>query len=253
MDCNCENEIEGGEQDFFVLKEFEDLDVLYYEFQNSSNDDGSEKDIDEKRYFNNLKETKEKEYIVRPKDYRNKQKKSNHKLIIFDPKNKKIKNKRKRKDMEDNKRKKIKSNFYSKYLNKELNNLLKDLKVQKKFSNLSQVFIANVTKKINKRIMNLTLKEHMLDDSFKLNKKMKKIDIKHYENNKKIITYLENKYDKNIEIINFLNMKMRDIFIKYFQSDAYKESIQKLINKGFSFEYIDNYREVANDFVSFFS
>ena len=48
-------------------------------------------------------------------------------------------------------------------------------------------------------------------------------------------------------------MKMRDIFIKYFQSDTYKESIEDLKKKGFSFEYIDNYREVANDFVSFFS
>ena len=227
MDCNCENEIEGGEQDFWVVREFEDLDVFGYEFQNSSNEDGSEKDIDEERYFHNIKEIKEKEAIVRPKDYKNKQKKSNHKLIIFNPKNKKINNKMKRKDMADNKRKKIKSNFYSKYLNKELNNLLKDLKVQKKFSNLSQVYIANVTIKFNKRIMNLTLKEHMLDDSFK--------------------------YDKNIEIINFLNMKMRDIFIKYFQSDTYKESIEDLKNKGFSFEYIDNYREVANDFVSLFS
>ena len=253
MDCNYENEIEGGEQDFFVLKEFEDLDILYYEFQNSSNEDDSEKDIDEKRYFNNLKEIKEKEAIVRPKDYKNKQKKSNHKLIIFNPKNKKINNKMKRKDMADNKRKKIKSNFYKKYLIKELNNLLIGLKVQKKFSNLSQVYIANVTKKINKRIMNITLKEHMLDDSFKHNKEMKKIDIKHYENNKKIITYLENKYVKNIEIINFLNMKMRDIFIKYFQSDAYKESIEDLKNKENSLEYIDNYKEVADDFVSFFS
>ena len=253
MDCNYENEIEGGEQDFFVLKEFEDLDVLYYEFQNSSNEDDSEKDIDEKRYFNNLKEIKEKEAIVRPKDYKNKQKKSNHKLIIFNPKNKKINNKMKRKDMADNKRKKIKSNFYKKYLIKELNNLLIGLKVQKKFSNLSQVYIANVTKIFNKRIMNITLKEHMLDDSFKLNKKIKKIDIKQYENNNKIITYLEKNYDKNIEIINFLNMKIRDIFIKYFQSDTYKESIEDLKKKGFSFEYIDNYREVAKDFVSFFS
>ena len=253
MDCNCENEIEGGEQDFSVVKEFEDLHVFGYEFENSSNEDGSEKDIDEERYFHNIKEIKEKEAIVRPKDYKNKQKKSNHKLIIFNPKNKKINNKMKRKDMADNKRKKIKSNFYKKYLIKELNNLLIGLKVQKKFSNLSQVYIANVTKIFNKRIMNITLKEHMLDDSFKLNKKIKKIDIKQYENNNKIITYLEKNYDKNIEIINFLNMKMREIFIKYFQSDAYKESIQKLINKGFSFEYIDNYREVANDFVSFFS
>ena len=253
MDCYYENEIEGGEKDFFVLKEFEDLDVLDYELQNSSNEDGSEKDIDEKRYFNNLKEIKEKEDIVRPKDYKNKQKKSNHKLIIFNPKNKKINNKMKRKDMADNKRKKIKSNFYKKYLIKELNNLLIGLKVQKKFSNLSQVYIANVTKIFNKRIMNITLKEHMLDDSFKLNKKIKKIDIKQYENNNKIITYLEKNYDKNIEIINFLNMKIRDIFIKYFQSDTYKESIEDLKNKGFSFEYIDNYREVANDFVSFFS
>ena len=253
MDCNYENEIEGGEQDFRVLKEFEDLDVLYYEFQNSSNEDGSEKDIDEKRYFNNLKEIKEKEDIVRPKDYKNKQKKSNHKLIIFNPKNKKINNKMKRKDMADNKRKKIKSNFYKKYLIKELNNLLIGLKVQKKFSNLSQVYIANVTKIFNKRIMNITLKEHMLDDSFKLNKKIKKIDIKQYENNNKIITYLEKNYDKNIEIINFLNMKIRDIFIKYFQSDAYKESIEDLKNKENSLEYIDNYKEVADDFVSFFS
>ena len=253
MDCNCENEIEGGEQDFLVVKEFEDLHVFGYEFENSSNEDGSEKDIDEERYFHNIKEIKEKEAIVRPKDYKNKQKKSNHKLIIFNPKNKKINNKMKRKDMADNKRKKIKSNFYKKYLIKELNNLLIGLKVQKKFFNLSQVYIANVTKIFNKRIMNITLKEHMLDDSFKLNKKIKKIDIKQYENNKKIITYLENKYDKNIEIINFLNMKIRDIFIKYFQSDTYKESIEDLKKKGFSFEYIDNYREVANDFVSFFS
>ena len=57
-----------------MLKEFEDLHVFGYEFENSTNEDGSEKDIDEKRYFNNLKEIKEKEDIVRPKDYKNKQK-----------------------------------------------------------------------------------------------------------------------------------------------------------------------------------
>ena len=143
-----EIEFAGEEQDVWVTNIFEDL--------NSSDEgikDVNGNAIDETGFVDIFKELKEDEAIVRPKDYKYKKKKSNHKLIIFDPKNKKIKNKRKRKDMEDNKRKKIKSNFYNKYLNKELNNLLKDLKVQKKFSNLSQVYIAYFKTKIKKGII----------------------------------------------------------------------------------------------------
>ena len=58
----------------------------------------------------------------------------------------------------------------------------------------------------------MTLKEHILDDSFKYDKNMRKKDIKCYESNKKTISYLENKYDKSVEIIVVLNKKVKDIY-----------------------------------------
>ena len=192
----------------------------------------------------------EKGFIVCSKEDDYKQKKSSSKLFeisVIEPTQK-----RARKDIADLKRKKIKSNF-NRNLIIWLNNLLKGLNIHKKFFNFSQVYITDVTKEFNKRVMIMTLKEHILDDSFKYDKNMRNKDIKCYESNKKTISYLENKYDNSVEIMVVLNKKVKDIYIEYFQSTIFEKSIERLIKKDNTAEYIYNYRQVANDFVDYYS
>ena len=262
MSDNYENEISKEVPDNFKIGNFEDAyaNVFRTELTNSSNDETNgekENETTKKIFFNDgvnhFIAQEEKGFIDCSKEDDYKQKKSSSKLFeiseksVIDPTQK-----RARKDIADLKRKKIKSNF-NRNLIIWLNNLLKGLNIHKKFFNFSQVYITDVTKKFNKRVMNMTLKEHILDDSFKYDKNMRNKDIKCYESNKKTISYLENKYDNSVEIMVVLNKKVKDIYIEYFQSTIFEKSIERLIKKDNTAEYIYNYRQVANDFVDYYS
>lgn len=161
---------------------------------------------------------------------------------------------RKRVDMPDTKRKKINTNLYRnivKDLNKKLSECLKDDK-SFKFSTLSQYIIANVAKSDNKKRMNMSLKDLILDNSFINSNNKKDKDIANWKNNKKIIDYLYSTKDY-LEIKQILEMKMKDIFIEYLNSDEFQKSIEELKKDGRYYEYISGYIKVASNFVDYYS
>ena len=161
---------------------------------------------------------------------------------------------RKRVDMPDTKRKKINTNLYRniiKYLNKKLSECLKEGK-SFKFSTLSQYIIANVAKLDNKKRMNMSLKDLILDNSFINSNNKKDKDIANWKNNKKIIDYLYS--TKNyLEIKQILEMKMKDIFNEYLNSDEFQKSIEELKQDGRYYEYIRGYIKVASNFIDYYS
>ena len=161
---------------------------------------------------------------------------------------------RKRVDMPDTKRKKINTNLYRnivKDLNKKLSECLKDDK-SLKFSTLSQYIIANVAKSDNKKRMNMSLKDLILDNYFINSNNKKDKDIANWKNNKKIIDYLYSTKDY-LEIKQILEMKMKDIFIEYLNSDEFQKSIEELKKDGRYYEYISGYIKVASNFVDYYS
>lgn len=164
-----------------------------------------------------------------------------------------ISGQRKRVDMPDIMRKRIKSDYYRnilKYLNALLINKNKE-NSNLKFGFLPQCLISNVTKDYNKKVMEMTLKEMILDKSFELFSKKKEKDEKIWQKNKKIIDYIENNLDKNINLI--LNTNMKDLYKEYLNSDEFANSIKELKEEGKYFDYIKNYIQVANHYVEYYS
>ena len=161
---------------------------------------------------------------------------------------------RKRVDMADIKRKKIYTNIYRnifKNLNKKISTYLGD-KLGLKFCNLSQCIIANVAKSENKTRMTMTLRELILDESYKKVSNKKDKDSTSWDNNKKILDYLDTNKDCS-EIKNILEMKLKDIYNEYLQSDEFQKSIQELVQDGRYYGYIHDYIEVAKNFVEYYS
>ena len=197
---------------------------------------------------------------------------------------KKTKIKGKRKNDTDSYNKKIKERFL-KSLRCVMNEKLKYANSEKQFDFLPQCFISNITKKKNKLILNVTLKEIMSTNFFEeykekndignsannkmLEKKRKSPDKIKYENkNKK--TQDRVKYDKNKEVMKYLednedikkifnfdiigNMTFSDLFYEYLESNEFEKDILTLKNeKGENFEYIKEYISKAYDFINYFS
>lgn len=174
--------------------------------------------------------------------------------------NKKEKIERKRKP--DNIRKKIKSRFF-KSLKIRINQLLKSAKSKESFDLLPQCFIINITKKVNKAVMNMTLKalfscdflkEKLIIESKEGKDKMSIIDLKKYERNKKVIKYLENNniIMKNSKFNIIGNMTFSEAFEEYLKSDEFEKEIQKLEQEGNDMNYIKDYIVKAFGFIKYF-
>ena len=154
----------------------------------------------------------------------------------------------------DNIRKRIKVNFSNCYLKKKMNDQLQDPESKKqnlKFTKWSQFFVTNYYKEHNRIFLNQTLRDYILDDSFKKGKKPIPLDFANYENNYKILTYLENKNSNNSELNITLHMKIKDLFNEYLQSNVYKNYVEDLKNEKDDI-YIDIYERVANDFIIYY-
>ena len=107
-------------------------------------------------------------------------------------------------------------------------------------------------KELNKKRMKMTLRELLLDESFKKSNNKKDKDSSNWDNNKKILDYLDSTKDC-AEIKNILEMKLKDIYNEYLKSDEFQKSIQELIQDGRYYDYIRNYIEVAKNFVDYYS
>jgi hypothetical protein len=162
-------------------------------------------------------------------------------------------NTERRKFDSDNIRKKIKSRFL-KSLKNAINEKLKSAGSRYIFTLLPQKFVCNLSKKINRDVLNISLKE-LFSTNFCNIKKEKKADIKKYNHNIFVLKYLENNKDicekSKFNIIK--NMKYTEIFHEYFISKEFEKDISSLIQQKESDKYIKDYIIKARNFINFFA
>ena len=172
-------------------------------------------------------------------------------------KRKREKMRKKRKFKSDDIRKKIKSRFH-KTIKNIINENLKKAGSKELFDFLPQSFVSNISKGKNKEVMNLTYKQ-ILETDFtkeitKLNNHQKKIDLKKFENNLKVLNYLKN--NPSISINSgfefFSKMTYAEILREYFASKEFEESIIKLKLEEENEDYINEYILKAKTYVDFF-
>jgi hypothetical protein len=163
----------------------------------------------------------------------------------------------KRKNMPDNMRKRIKSDYLSKIII-ILNESLKHHGLNLEFCLFAQCEVSNVAKAENNKVLNMTLKELILHKPFEDSKKygVKQKHILNWEKNKAILDYLEKKENqelyKRLDFENILNLKMKDLYNEYLASDEFQKSIEELRDEGNYFEYIKNYISVAKNFNKYY-
>ena len=158
-----------------------------------------------------------------------------------------------RKNYSDDIRKKIKSRFH-KILKNALNEKLRFAGSIHYFEYLPQVFITNISKKENRQILNLTMEE-ILSKNFCLGKdKIKTTDIENYDNNLKVLKYLEENKEisKKSNFNNIKNMKYYEVFNEYLNSKEFEKEILKLKKKENDI-YIRNYIRKAIHLIDFFN
>ena len=168
-----------------------------------------------------------------------------------------------RKRKEDDIRKKIKSSFH-KYMRLYINNNLKKAGSKYTFENLPQHFIADISKKVNSIVMNLTYgdlfeftKDNLeKDENYKKRETYKNIigaANKKCNRNKKTLEYL----DSNPEISEksgwnkIKNTLYVDLLRDYFKSDSFKQLIEKLSKKEDK-AYMDSFDFFSKNYIKFF-
>ena len=218
-------------------------------------------------YFKKIKEEINEEFFKKKKEVKKYQ--FIPKFKVFNEENKrnkkKQKEKRKRKDKPDDIRKKIKSRFL-KVLKNRVNEKLKSVHSKIFFDFLPQCFVSNISKKANNAIINLTFKELMSKNFFEnvnkpdntnkiMLKRKRNPDKKKFENNIKVLEYLE--YNHNIcHKCNFNvigNLRFSDIFNEYLKSEEFEKDILKLKNEHNNEKYIKDYIVKAYTFIDYFS
>ena len=155
----------------------------------------------------------------------------------------------------DNIRKKIKSRFL-KSLKNTINYKLKLAGSKKTFNFLQYKFGSNVTKKINKEVLNLTFKE-IISKNFCDSEKEDDVNMKKYYDNLSVLKYLERKTEicekSNYNI--FKDMKYYEIFEEYLNSKEFEIEIGNLRKEKLNDndKYIQKYIKLAYGLNDFFS
>ena len=166
---------------------------------------------------------------------------------------KKKKNIKQRKQNSDNIRKKIKARFL-KSLRNEINRKLKRAGSKYIFSFLPQSFVSNLSKRKNKEVLDLTLKE-IFEKNFCERKKERKVDIRKYKHNLLVLNYLENNKEisekSNFNVIK--NMKYSQIFNEYLESKEFGLEISTLKQEKENDNYIKVYIVKARNLLNFFN
>jgi hypothetical protein len=155
-------------------------------------------------------------------------------------------NKRKRKDNTDNKRRKIKRSFLNETLINLLNEELKFIGSKLYFMKFPHKFVSDVTRKTNKKILYLTLKE--IFENIKL---YDNNELNNYYHN---LNVLKNKQiQENEEMKTIINKTYIDLFTEYINSDEFKTGeINRLREKNMKESYIEDYKFVANGMIDFY-
>ncbi len=154
---------------------------------------------------------------------------------------------RRRCENQDNIRKKIKRVFLNNFLYNKLNALLKKGGSILFFEKFPQNFVADVNKKTNKTIIDMTLKtiiekkENYIGDMLERN----------YNHNMRVLDSLKEK--KNEELEKVINMKYRDLFKEFLNSNEFKiDEINRLKKKKMKDSYIMRYIYLSKLFIKFF-
>jgi hypothetical protein len=110
-----------------------------------------------------------------------------------------------------------------------------------------QEFARNVTKEINRSIINMTFGQILTDKSIYSGKKLYQ-----YEKNLEIVNSI--KKDQNSDLNEMLNKKYSKLFEEYLNSDDFKiAEIERLRNKQKSILYIKKYEYLAKNLIKFFA
>ena len=148
--------------------------------------------------------------------------------------------KRRRRDKKDNILQKIKRAFFNNYLYNRINNLLKiGKKSHKFFYRFSKKFIIDMVKKNNKKLLDMTLRQIIENESKEGNKQ-----------NLDVLSSLEE--EKNDKLEELLNSKYKDIFEAYINSKEFDNEIIQLKAKDMTDSYIKNYIYLSKNFIKFF-
>ena len=189
------------------------------------------------------------------KNYK-KTKSSGMKFFTETPKiyRKKKKNITKRKQNSDNIRKKIKARFL-KSLKNAINEKLKKAGAKLIFTYLPQSFISNLSKKKNKEVLNMTLKEILAKNFCDGDGKGKNADLAKYEHNLFVLQYLQNcqEISEKSNFNNIKNMKYSEIFNEYLKSKEFGLEITTLKQEKENDNYIKDYIIKAINFLNFFN
>ena len=163
------------------------------------------------------------------------------------------KDKKTRKEMPDEIRKKIKSRFF-KDLRKFINKLFTENDIEKKLEFLPQDFISNISKPENKSMLDKTLEQIILENSDDNSENENNEDKN--KNNLILLDFLKAKENQNKckirKIYNIFNTKIRELFNEYLKSDEFEQSIIRLKEEGNYSEYIKDYIIKAEEFVNYF-
>ena len=154
---------------------------------------------------------------------------------------------RRRRDNKDNMRKKIKRGFLNNSLIPKINLLLKSSGNILYFEKFPQNFVSNISRQINNKLINMTLKE-----IFERKELYEDKDLNNYNHNLTVIKSEEIQKCDELKII--LNKKYFELFDEYINSKEFQiDEINRLRNKKMDDEYIEKYLYLAKHFTDFFN
>ena len=154
---------------------------------------------------------------------------------------------RRRRDNQDNMRKIIKRGFLNNSLIPKINLLLKSSGNILYFEKFPQNFVSNISRQINNKLINMTLKE-----IFERKELYEDKDINNYNHNLTVIKSEEIQECDELNII--LNKKYCELFEEYINSKEFQiDEINRLKNKDMNDEYIEKYIYLAKHFIEFFN
>ena len=210
-------------------------------------------------YMNNPKKENEEENKKINLKLKRKRKCNKFKVSHIEPKNKiNYRLKHKRKYIPDDIRKKIKARFH-KSIKNILNENLKKAGSKYYFSFLPQIFISSISREKNSKVLDITYRELLeMDFVSEIDEntyKNKKVDLSKYNNNKRVLEYLDKNpkicKESGFDIIG--KMKYRELLEQYFNSEEFDKALIKLKEENEDDDYIEEYKNKAKTYVQFFS
>ena len=165
-------------------------------------------------------------------------------------KRKRLPEKRRRLENQDNMRKKIKRGFLNNALIIKLNAILEYYKIKSYFEKFPQNLVVDVNRNSNKDLLNMSLEE--IFEKKELYNKNDKNSLNNYYHNLEVIKSKE--VQENSELKTILNKKYYELFEEYINSKEFKvDEINRLKKKKMNDLYIERYIYLAKHLIEFFS